>query len=105
MEPPESKTGMILATLDLLRQAGLSGVGINQIVAASAAPKGSIYHFFPGGKLELVTVALEEAERGVGQWFREVFQQRESIARNVDRAFSDAAKNVEASGSRPWRAR
>lgn len=98
MEPPESKTRIILATLDLLRQAGLSSVGINQVVAASAAPKGSIYHFFPGGKLELATVALGEAERGVGQWFREVFQQRESIAKKVERLFTDAANNVEASG-------
>jgi len=95
---PESKTRIILATLDLLRQAGLSGAGINQIVEASAAPKGSIYHFFPGGKLELATVALEEAERKVGQWFREIFDQHEPIAGKMERLFADAAGNVEASG-------
>ena len=41
---------LILTTLDLLRRGGLSGAGINQVVAASRAPKGSVYHYFPWGK-------------------------------------------------------
>ena len=60
-------------------------------MAASAAPKGSIYHFFPGGKLELATVALKEAEQGEGQWFRGIFQQGESIAQKVELLFTSAA--------------
>jgi TetR/AcrR family transcriptional repressor of lmrAB and yxaGH operons len=98
MEQPESKTRIIRATLDLLSQSGLSGVAINQVVAASSAPKGSLYHFFPGGKFELATVALEEAEQIEGQWFRGIFEQRGSIAGKVEFLFADAAKNFEASG-------
>ena len=98
MEPSDSKTRIIRAALDLMSQSGLSGVGINHVVATSAAPRGSIYHFFPGGKLELAAVALEEAERGVAQWFRAVFDQREPIAKKVESLFSGAAANVEASG-------
>lgn len=97
MKHPESKNRIIRAALDLLSQSGLSGVGINQVVTASAAPKGSLYHFFPGGKLELATVALEGAEEGEGQWFRGIFHQRESIARKVALLFDDAAKILEAS--------
>lgn len=97
MEHSESKVRIVRATLDLLSQSGLSGVGINQVVAASAAPKGSIYHFFPGGKTELATAALKEAEQGEGQWFRGVFQQRESIARKVESLFSSAANLLEES--------
>jgi TetR/AcrR family transcriptional repressor of lmrAB and yxaGH operons len=97
MEHPASKIRIIRATLDLLSQSGLSGVGINQVVAASTAPKGSIYHFFPGGKLELAAVALKEAEQCEGQWFREIFHQHESIAKKVDLLFADAAKLLEAS--------
>ena len=98
MEPSDSKTRIIRAALDLMSQSGLSGVGINQVVAMSAAPRGSIYHFFPGGKLELATVALEEAERSVAQWFRGIFDRREPIAKKVESLFADAAANVEASG-------
>lgn len=98
MEYPESKVRLIRATLDLLSQSGLSGVGINQVVTQSATPKGSLYHFFPGGKLELAAVALEEAERFEGQWFRDIFQKRESVSRKVEQLFADAAHNLEASG-------
>jgi TetR/AcrR family transcriptional repressor of lmrAB and yxaGH operons len=62
-----------VATLDLLRRSGLSGAGINQVVDASRAPKGSVYHFFPGGKQQLVGEALREAERTVGAGFARVF--------------------------------
>jgi TetR/AcrR family transcriptional repressor of lmrAB and yxaGH operons len=98
MERPESKIRIINATLDLLSRSGLSGVAINQVVAASTAPKGSIYHFFPGGKLELASVALREAEQGEGQWFRGFFQRRESIARKVESLFTSAANLLEESG-------
>jgi TetR/AcrR family transcriptional repressor of lmrAB and yxaGH operons len=98
METSESKTRIIRAALDLMSQSGLSGVGINQVVKESAAPRGSIYHFFPGGKLELATVALAEAEQSVGQWFRGVFDRREPLAGKVELLFAGAAENVAASG-------
>src|SRR6267142_5210446 len=97
MEPSESKTRIIRAAVDLLSQSGLSGVAINQVIAASDAPRGSLYHFFPGGKLELATVALEEDERVVGQWLRAIFDQREPVAKKVESLFAGAAANVEAS--------
>jgi len=40
----------------------------------------------------------KRAERFEGHWFREIFQQREPIARKVELLFTDAAKNFEASG-------
>lgn len=98
MEYPESKIRIIRATLDLLSRSGLSGVGINQVVTESATPKGSLYHFFPGGKLELAAVALDEAERFEGQWFREIFQRHEPVSGKVEQLFTDAAHNLEASG-------
>jgi hypothetical protein len=36
------------------------------VIDASQAPKGSLYHDFPGGKRQLVIEALREAERTVG---------------------------------------
>src|SRR3954452_25100868 len=49
---------MLDAGIELMRRSGLSGAGINDIVAASGAPKGSVYHFFPGGKQQVVGEAL-----------------------------------------------
>lgn len=53
-----SRARMIEAAIGLMRGSGLSGAGINEIVRASGAPKGSVYYYFPGGKLQLVEAAL-----------------------------------------------
>jgi AcrR family transcriptional regulator len=53
-----SRERMIEATIALMRRSGLSGAGINEIVRESGAPKGSVYHFFPGGKLQIATEAI-----------------------------------------------
>ena len=98
VQPPTPRTRIINATLDLLGQSGLSGAEVKQVAAASASSRGSLLPLFPGGKLELVTVALEEAERGIGQWLREVFHQHMPIAAKIELLFGDAATNVEASG-------
>jgi len=87
---------MILATLDLLRGSGLAGAGINPIVEASGAPKGSVYHFFPAGKTQLVTAALKEAERVVGEGFRNIFGQSAPLSQKVRALFSATATRIEA---------
>jgi TetR/AcrR family transcriptional repressor of lmrAB and yxaGH operons len=49
---------LVDATIDLLRQGGLAAAGLNEVVDRAQAPKGSLYHYFPGGKAELVVAAL-----------------------------------------------
>lgn len=88
---------MILATLDLLRGSGLAGAGINPIVEASGAPKGSVYHFFPAGKNQLVAAALKEAERAVGEGFKSIFGQAGPVSQKVRTLFSVTATRIEAS--------
>jgi TetR/AcrR family transcriptional repressor of lmrAB and yxaGH operons len=94
--PP--KTRLVLATLDLLRRGGLFGAGINRLVDASRAPKGSVYHYFPGGKQELVTEALRVAERTVGDSFRDVFHGKGRVGAKVRTLFAKTAAGLEANG-------
>ena len=42
----------------LFEQQGYAATGLNQIVRESGAPKGSLYHYFPGGKDEIAVEAL-----------------------------------------------
>lgn len=49
---------MIEAAITLMRRSGYSGVGINEVLAESGAPKGSLYHYFPDGKRQIATEAL-----------------------------------------------
>src|ERR1700729_464881 len=57
----ETKQRMIERTAILLAQKGLQGTSFSEVLEASGAPRGSLYHHFPGGKNELVLAALSKA--------------------------------------------
>lgn len=48
-----TKQRIVEAGAELFRRQGYTGTGVKQIVAAANAPFGSLYHFFPGGKVQL----------------------------------------------------
>ncbi|WP_052226891.1 TetR/AcrR family transcriptional regulator [Microbacterium mangrovi] len=55
------------AAARLLAEEGYQATSFTEVLAASGAPRGSIYHHFPGGKDELVRAALErQADRVIG---------------------------------------
>ncbi len=49
---------LIGAMLHALRTKGFHGVGLNELLAEAQAPKGVLYHHFPGGKSELAVAAI-----------------------------------------------
>lgn len=52
---------LIQAMTAALRRRGLHGVGLSELLAEAQAPKGVLYHHFPGGKTELAIAAIESA--------------------------------------------
>lgn len=54
---------MVRGAAQLLASRGVQGTSFSEVLALTGAPRGSIYHHFPGGKDEL----LEEAIRSVGE--------------------------------------
>jgi TetR/AcrR family transcriptional regulator, lmrAB and yxaGH operons repressor len=54
----DHRDAMIRTTKELLQSQGYPGTGLNQILKECGAPKGSMYHYFPGGKEELGAAAL-----------------------------------------------
>jgi AcrR family transcriptional regulator len=55
---------MVYAAAQHLRRTGVSGTGLRQVVADAEAPRGSLQHYFPEGKDQLVAEALDWA----GTW-------------------------------------
>jgi AcrR family transcriptional regulator len=60
----DSRERMVRSAAYLFRERGYSGTGFRDVIAHSGAPRGSIYHHFPGGKVQLA----EEAVRYAGEF-------------------------------------
>jgi AcrR family transcriptional regulator len=61
---------MLVAAAELLRERGAAGVTIDAVLSRSGAPRGSVYHHFPGGRSEILSSALrfagDEILAGIG---------------------------------------
>jgi TetR/AcrR family transcriptional repressor of lmrAB and yxaGH operons len=76
----DAKTRMIESAMAMLATRGLQGTSFSEVLEHSGAPRGSLYHHFPGGKSELVAAAVALAsdralafiERSAGASAREV---------------------------------
>ncbi|PFG49819.1 TetR family transcriptional regulator [Amycolatopsis sulphurea] len=54
---------MVYSAAQLLRTQGLRGTGMREVVAHAEAPRGSLQHYFPGGKEQLFGEAIGWAGR------------------------------------------
>ncbi|MDM0071214.1 TetR/AcrR family transcriptional regulator [Variovorax sp. J31P207] len=57
-QAPRHRKAIVETAARLFRQQGFAATGLNQIVEESAAPKGSIYHYFPEGKEAIGAAAV-----------------------------------------------
>jgi TetR/AcrR family transcriptional regulator, lmrAB and yxaGH operons repressor len=64
---PKHRDAIVQAALTLFRRRGYSGTGLNDIVELSGAPKGSLYHYFPAGKLSIAEAAVRQAGANVAR--------------------------------------
>lgn len=60
----DARQRMIVSAALLMRERGVEATSFSAVLAHSGAPRGSIYHHFPGGKAQLV----EEATRYGGDF-------------------------------------
>lgn len=52
---------MVQSAATLIRERGIHGTGLRAVAAHAGGPRGSIGRFFPGGKTQLVTEAIDVA--------------------------------------------
>jgi TetR/AcrR family transcriptional repressor of lmrAB and yxaGH operons len=63
----DSRTRLLDATTALLAGRGYHGTGMKDILTASGAVAGSLYHHFPGGKDELAAACVRRAAEDVAR--------------------------------------
>jgi AcrR family transcriptional regulator len=56
-----ARARMVRSAATLIRERGIHGTGLRQVVTHSDGPRGSLGRFFPGGKTQLVTEAIDVA--------------------------------------------
>jgi AcrR family transcriptional regulator len=52
---------MVTSAVDLLARRGLQATSFSEVLEHSGAPRGSVYHHFPGGKDQMIDSALDVA--------------------------------------------
>lgn len=94
----DSRARIVETTARLLRVQGYNATGLNQIIEESEAPKGSLYHYFPQGKEELATEAMQLAGDQLLHRMDQLFQLRPDIAMQL--LVEEAIKELEDSNFR-----
>ena len=56
---------MLISAAEVMRERGAAGVTIDEVLARSGAPRGSVYYHFPGGRNQLLTEALQFAGEAI----------------------------------------
>jgi AcrR family transcriptional regulator len=87
----DARQRMIESAVVMLATRGLQGTSFTEVLEHSGAPRGSVYHHFPGGKTELVAAAIAHAsERALA-----VLEKKAGTsAREVTAAFLQMWRNV-----------
>ena len=86
-----ARARMVQSAATLMRERGIHGVGLREVVSHSHGPRGSLGRFFPGGKTQLMTEAIDVA---LADLFDEL-----NRARTEAETFPDAIGMIVA----PWR--
>src|SRR5918996_2232156 len=78
--PSDAKRRMIRSAAALFREQGYSGTGFRDVIAHSGAPRGSIYHHFPGGKAQLGAETVRRVGERVGAGLDALAEQGDPVA-------------------------
>ena len=94
----DAKKRIVETTADLMQRNGYCATGLKDIIRESGTPKGSLYHYFPGGKEEIARAALQSSAQSFGEALQTCIDIEGSVAKGFARFIREYARSFEASG-------
>ena len=94
----DTRERMIETTAGLVHRRGFHGTSLNEILAESGAPRGSLYYHFPGGKEQLVLEATREGVARITHFLKEISSETNDPAAAVHAFIEAAAHELRDSG-------
>lgn len=74
------RAAMIDSAVALIREQGVAATSFADVLAHSGAPRGSIYHHFPGGKSQLVEEATRSAADYLGRGVARILASGDTVS-------------------------
>ncbi|WP_446936958.1 TetR/AcrR family transcriptional regulator [Lysinibacillus fusiformis] len=83
----ETKLKILSMASALFQKQGYHATGLNQIIKESGCPIGSLYYYFPDGKEQLATEAINRTKDLAAQELRNLFSQHEDVTQALEYFF------------------
>ncbi|MEV0621751.1 TetR/AcrR family transcriptional regulator [Nonomuraea sp. NPDC050404] len=96
----DTRGRLLDATQELVEAGGYFGAGMNQVIAASGMPRGSLYFHFPGGKDHMVAESLRRSGHRIEMAAQELAETAPDAAALVTGMLGLLGDRLEESG---WR--
>jgi AcrR family transcriptional regulator len=93
-----TRESILTATAELMRHRGYAAVGMKDVVKAAGAPIGSLYHHFPGGKLQIAREALINAGVAYGLLIPTLVDPHDDLGEAIEAVFDQAAEDMAQTG-------
>ncbi|MGP3932965.1 TetR/AcrR family transcriptional regulator [Nonomuraea sp. KM88] len=94
----QTRARLIDAARTLVEERGYYGTGLNEVIDAGRAPRGSLYHHFPGGKEQLAAEAVAASGREVDALIRSLADEAAGTGALIDAVLDALAGRMEAAG-------
>jgi AcrR family transcriptional regulator len=90
---------MVVSAAVLLREYGASATSIDRVVLHSGASRGSVYHYFPDGRSQLISEAVDLAGEYLGRKFEAMLEVGDPV-RSLDAFYESWRARLLATGFR-----
>ncbi|WP_245746457.1 TetR/AcrR family transcriptional regulator [Nocardia altamirensis] len=75
----DARRRMVEGAIESLRSHGASATSVDRVLASTGAPRGSVYHHFPGGRTELISDAITAAGSFMSTFIEELTREHDPL--------------------------